>query len=66
MIELKPCPFCGGAVKFNHALTGEPSNVWCSHCHSLTTFSRIKTNRTRPFGEIADEIAQAWNRRDAE
>ena len=63
MIELKKCPFCGGAVRFNHAPTGEPTSVWCNQCHALTIFSRVKTDHTRPFGEIMDEIAVAWNRR---
>lgn len=65
MIELKQCPFCGSVVRFNHALTGEPTSVWCNYCHSLTTFTRIRTNstKTRPFGKIADDIAEAWNRR---
>lgn len=63
MIELKKCPFCGGAVRFNYALTGEPTNVWCNRCHSLTTFYRVRTDHRRPFGEIMDEIAEAWNRR---
>ena len=63
MIELKKCPFCGGAVRFNHAPTGEPTSVWCNQCHALTIFSRVDTNHTRPFGEIMDEIVEAWNRR---
>ena len=63
MIELKRCPFCGGAVRFNHAPTGEPTSVWCNQCHALTIFSRVKTDHTRPFGEIMSEIAEAWNRR---
>lgn len=63
MIELKRCPFCGGAVRFNHAPTGEPTSVWCINCHSLTTFTRVKADHTRPFGEIMDDIAERWNRR---
>lgn len=63
MLELKPCPFCGSEVRFNHAVTGEPISVWCNRCHTLTIFSRVDTDWTRPFGEIMDEIAEAWNRR---
>ena len=63
MDDLKPCPFCGSSVMFNHAPTGEPTSVWCNRCHSLTTFSRVRTDHKRAFGEIMDEIAEAWNRR---
>lgn len=63
MIELKRCPFCGGAVRYNYNLDGEPTSIWCEHCHCLTTFSRIRAKRGDNFGKVMEKMAEAYNKR---
>lgn len=51
MAELKPCPFCGGAAKFETGLTGNP-RVWCSVCRCNTAGHKT-----------VEEAILCWNRR---
>ena len=60
---LKPCPFCGGKVRFMYDLWGDPTGIWCDDCHSLTTFSRLQAKRGEKFGDVMDRMTKAWNRR---
>lgn len=62
MIELKPCPFCGGTAKIWHDPDGPGySYVECEKC-------RMKSVRfMRAFERASDEAAAAfWNRRVTE
>ena len=59
MVELKPCPFCGGTAKMRHDSDGPGySYVECEKCHMKSTrFMRL-------FERSSDEDAKAfWNRR---
>lgn len=59
MIELKPCPFCGGTAKMRHDSDGPGySYVECEKC-------RMKSVRfMRAFERASDEAAaDFWNRR---
>lgn len=59
MIELKPCPFCGGEAMLDYeCYGGGKSFVYCKSC-------RISTERFEISREYAsDEKAiEAWNRR---
>ena len=63
MIELKPCPFCGGKAQYNFDMQLEPIGVFCPACHVVVRFARIKPMGKRTAGSVMDEIAEAWNRR---
>ena len=59
MIELKPCPFCGGEaalvkrdIQFGHWPSGGTWYVHCKKC-LITTQPRRK----------ADPVIEIWNRR---
>ena len=57
MIELKPCPFCGGEAELvKYGLTGKFEVVQCSDCGA----------RTRVFDpdiKRGESVIDAWNRR---
>lgn len=63
MTELKPCPFCGGKVKFNHNIELVPDGIYCPACRMLVRYYGIRAKKNEVFGVIMDEIAEAWNRR---
>ena len=53
-IKLKPCPFCGGAVKIEK--TPMLWVVHCAECQSITSFE--------PQSQMSVmAVAYAWNRR---
>ena len=62
MIELKPCPFCGGKVRLSTADRGASFAVWCGGCGGtdggeyLSKESAIKHWNHRP---LEDELAAA-------
>lgn len=62
-IKLDLCPFCGGKVRFNHNIWGEPEAIRCDHCHYVLRYSRIKVERGEPFAIAMEKMADAWNRR---
>ena len=67
MNELKPCPFCGNKVDYNHDLNMEPHGVWCKHCKMIVRFTRVKAiQRGETFGDVERRIAERWNRREGE
>ena len=63
MIELKPCPFCGGKAKLEHGRIGmtETSYVRCETCGSkgriITISVKYSANAMAVF---------AWNKREKE
>lgn len=62
MIELKPCPFCGGKAEIHNCMELENETValiyngkvgvHCTECHCATI----------PYNS-EDEAAEVWNRR---
>ena len=56
MLDIKPCPFCGGAAQLIHATeypSGDRYRVACSDC-GCTTWPRIIGGR---------RAIEVWNRR---
>lgn len=64
MIDLKPCPHCGGRVRFNHNAELLPDGIFCPNCHMLVRFTTIQADRKDKFEVVMDRIAGAWNRRE--
>lgn len=68
MIELKPCPFCGGTAKIRHDYDGNGySYVECEKCHMKSTrfmrlFERSAEGLSRATLCRADRPAKAMNR----
>ena len=62
MIDLRPCPFCGGKVRLSTADRGASFAVWCGGCGGtdggeyLSKESAIKHWNHRP---LEDEMAAA-------
>jgi len=64
VIELKPCPFCGGKVDFMYDAEFLPSGIHCIKCHMLAGFYRVKPPKPHePYERVLNEFAEAWNRR---
>ena len=61
MDDLKPCPFCGGNVRYWYDIEGNPRGVICSRCRIFVNVSGIKRGKT--FGDEMKQIAERWNRR---
>lgn len=57
-MTLKPCPFCGGEVRFAPM---KPSSVWCPYCDTETAFPAPLN--TRNIAAHETHTANAWNRR---
>lgn len=56
MIELKPCPFCGGDVRFDKAYSYfRDSVIYCDGCGMVFTLDDCAASD--------DIIVRAWNRR---
>lgn len=56
MDELKPCPFCGGDVRFDEAYRYFRDNmIYCDGCDMVFTLDDCTASD--------DDIARAWNRR---
>lgn len=63
MDKLKPCPFCGKEVRFNHNAELVPDGIYCPNCHMLVRFTRIRVSNSERIGVTMDKIADQWNRR---
>lgn len=59
MIELKPCPFCGGNAKFAR-IAGEGTEAVCLECHCGTPKYFSVSENPDTEKEMA---AQVWNKR---
>ena len=62
-INLKPCPFCGGKVGFNHNVELIPDGVVCQKCKIVVRYMRIKMKSKDNFEVPMKQMAEAWNRR---
>ena len=61
MIELKPCPFCGGkAILYKHACTKSEyaAFVCCDECREM-----IREQYGGSYEAAAMKAAKSWNRR---
>ena len=57
MIELKPCPFCGGKARL---FVGDGVRVICSKCYAGTRIQRDSVERE---SNSVETVVEAWNRR---
>ena len=57
MIELKPCPFCGGKARL---LAGNGVRVLCTKCGATT---RILVDIERVETNAVENVIKSWNRR---
>lgn len=65
MIELRPCPFCGGKVHYNYNINLEPDGVTCAHCMMIVRFARVKPiQKGESYGDVQKRIADCWNKRE--
>ena len=56
MIELKPCPFCGGKARL---LAGNGVRVLCTKCGATTWTA---TDSERGGTSAVEDVIKAWNR----
>lgn len=61
--ELKPCPFCGGKVTYNHDISAEIVGIYCQKCKAHVKFIGIRPKMTDTFGKTMEQYAEKWNRR---
>lgn len=66
MTDLKPCPFCGGEVRYNYNLDLEPDGITCMKCSYILRFTRISHRGKDTFGATMQRLAEAWNRRQGD
>lgn len=59
MIELKPCPFCGGEAKIHKS----GFEYWTSMPHNFTVYCVACGASVRRFYENEQKSIEAWNRR---
>lgn len=57
MIELKPCPFCGGKARL---FVNGGVRVICPKCYAST---RILTDEMEYESNAVETVIEAWNRR---
>lgn len=56
MIDLKPCPFCGGAVRIEDAYDYlRETVIYCDLCDMTFALDNCHATKT--------EVCDAWNRR---
>lgn len=58
MIELKPCPFCGGKARL---FVSNGVRVFCTKCSATT---RILVDSERVGTSTVEDVIKAWNRRE--
>ena len=56
MMEIKPCPFCGGEVRLDVAYSYfRDTVIYCDGCDMVYTLDDCSATK--------EQIAEAWNRR---
>ena len=60
---LKPCPFCGGDVRYNINIDMEPDGIYCLHCHVMLRFQKVKLRDRDKMGVAMEKMEEVWNRR---
>lgn len=63
LTRLKPCPFCGGPVRYNYNLDLDPDGIACHNCHIVVRFPRVHVREHDKYGAALVAMAEAWNRR---
>lgn len=65
-IELKPCPFCGAPVWFNHNMELEPDGIHCQQCGFVIRWLGVRAKPREKFEVVMKKLAERWNRREHE
>lgn len=60
MIELKPCPFCGGTA---YLFVNEGVRVICPTCGASTKILIDAMGYKSVLGNSVESVIKAWNRR---
>lgn len=64
MINLNPCPFCGGEVDYNVDMDLHPDGVICRKCRYVIRYYGLPHfKQTDQFSKIMEPIAERWNKR---
>lgn len=63
MIDLKPCPFCGGKA---YLFVGDGVRVICPKCGAASMCLVDSMGANGPTGNATKSVIEAWNRRIAE
>lgn len=65
MVDLKPCPFCGGRrVDFAHNIEMEPDGIICFNCHIVVRYPRDHVKGGERFEAVMSRMAKIWNTRE--
>ncbi|CAB4157940.1 Restriction alleviation protein, Lar [uncultured Caudovirales phage] len=62
MVDLEPCPFCGGEPEFSVGKTGDDKDwhyIECGECEAMGPHVKYADHNIA----IKDALAEAWNRR---
>lgn len=60
MIELKPCPFCGGKASL---FVEDGVRVICNKCYASSLISTDMLGANGVAGNAVEKVIEAWNRR---
>ena len=68
MLELKPCPFCGGIAKIHYEERPDPPahyEVWLVRCMGCKASTQdYPTGNYYGMEYTPEDAAEAWNRRN--
>ena len=69
IMDLKPCPFCGGQAEFDCVAAGRPCRLFAIvQCRTCGNGTKIFQTEDRYGNKMCGEFyaAESWNRRTAE